>query len=98
MATKGIVNHQTTAGSVALEGEVVEQAAILTGAKRFGYPLAQTIIRKLTESGTEAVMGTAAGFIEERLDDSVENQNPVEHVKNGARQLSMWVKLWFLAL
>ena len=84
LVTKGIVNHQTTAGSAALEGEVVEQAAILTGAKRFGYPLVQTITRKLTESGTEAVMGTAAGFIEERLDDSVENQNPMEHVKNGA--------------
>ena len=53
---------------------MVEQAAILTGARRFGYPLAQAITRKLTESGTEAVMGTAAGFIEERLDDSVENE------------------------
>ena len=81
LVTKGIVNHQTTAGSAALEGEVVEQAAILTGAKRFGYPLVQTITRKITESGTEALMGTAAGFIEERLDDSVEN--PMEHVKNG---------------
>ena len=84
LATKGIVNRQTTAGSVALEGEVVEQAAILTGARLFGYPLAQSITRKLTESGTEAVMGTAAGFIEERLDDSVENQHPMKHVKNGA--------------
>ena len=84
LATKGIVNRQTTAGSVALEGEVVEQAAILKGARRFGYPLAQSITRKLTESGTEAVMGTAAGFIEERLDDAVKNQHPMKHVKNGA--------------
>ena len=74
LATTGIVNRQTTAGSAALEGEVVEQAAILTGARRFGYPVAQAITRKLTESGTEAVMGTAAGFIEERLDASVENE------------------------
>ena len=49
LVTKGIVNHQTTAESAALEGEVVEQAAILTGPKRFGYPLVQTITRKLTD-------------------------------------------------
>ena len=84
LATKGIVNRQTTAGSAALEGEMVEQAAIMTGARRFGYPLAQSIARSLTESGTEAVMGTASDFIEERLDDSVENQHPMKHAKNGA--------------
>ena len=84
LATKGIVNRQTTAGSAALEGEMVEQTAIMTGARRFGYPLAQSIARRLTESGTEAVMGTASDFIEERLDDSVENQHPMKHAKNGA--------------
>ena len=84
LATNGIVDRQTTAGSAALEGEMVEQAAIMTGARRFGYPLAQSIARSLTESGTEALMGTASDFIEERLDDSVENQHPMKHAKNGA--------------
>ena len=88
MVTKAVVNGQTTAGSVALEGEVVEQAVILPGAKRMLYPLTQSITRKLTESGTEAVMGTAADVIEERLDDSVENQNPIEHVKNRAMRVA----------
>ena len=83
LATKGIVNRQTTAGSAALEGEVVEQAAILTGARRFGYPVAQAITRQLAERGTEVLIGMPAEFIEERLDDSVENKAPMEHVKNG---------------
>ena len=84
LATKGIVNHQTTAGSAVLEGEVVEQAAILTGARRFGYPVAQAIVRQLTERGVEEFAEMSAEFIEERLDDSVENKAPMEHVKNKA--------------
>ena len=83
-AMKGIVDRQTTAGSAALGGEMVEQAVIVKGARRFGYPLAQTIIRNLAESGTEAVIGTTAEFIEERVDDSVENRHPMEHFKGGA--------------
>ena len=90
-AMKGIVDRQTTAGSAALEGEMVEQAVILTGARRFGYPLARNIVRKLTESGTEAVIGTAAEFIEERLDDSVENRHPMEHLKSGAAKVGKTV-------
>ena len=73
LVTKGIVNSQTTAGSAALEGEVVEQAAILTGAKRFGYPLAQSITRMSTESRK------AAEIIKKRLDDYVENETSEFH-------------------
>ena len=77
-AIEGIVNPQTNAGSVALEGEVFRQSAAL-GARRSGYPLAQSITRMSTESGTEAMMGTAAEFTEERLDDSVEDETSEFH-------------------
>lgn len=88
MVTKGIVHHQETAAAATLEGEIAEQVVILTGARRFGDPLVQSITRKLTESGTEAVMGTAAQFIEERLDDSVENQHPIDHVVQGVKNVA----------
>ena len=73
LAPSGVVNRQTSAGSIALEGEVVEQTLILTEAGRFGYPLARSTIRQLTELGTKAVMRTAAVFTKERLDDLMEN-------------------------
>ena len=91
LATKEIVNRQSTAGSAALEGEVVEQTAILTGAKRVGYRVAQTLTRELTEYGTEALMEPPVQMVEERFDDSVENQHPMEHAKNVAKKVGQGV-------
>ncbi|XP_028393055.1 uncharacterized protein LOC114517499 [Dendronephthya gigantea] len=88
MVTKAVVNRQETAASATLEGEIAEQVVILTGARRFGYNFAQSISRKLTESGTKAVMETAAQFLEERLDDSVENQHPMDHVVDAAKNMA----------
>ena len=77
--TKGIVNPQTPAGSVALGGEVVRQSAALA-ARRSSYLLAQSTIRMSTESRTKAMMmGPAAEFAEERLDDSVKNETSEFH-------------------
>ena len=82
--SKALVGGQSSAATANLEAEVGEQIAILTGARRLTNVLTRNIPRALTESGTEAVMGTAAQFVEERLDDSVENQSPGQHLVRGA--------------
>ena len=79
---------QASAASANLEGEIVEQVAIVTGARRFGNVLAKTIPRMLTENGAEAVMGTVSRFAEERLDDSVENRSPCDHVVDGIKNVA----------
>ena len=45
----------------------------MTEARRFCGRQAKCIVRKATESGTEALMQSGTQFIEERSDDSVEN-------------------------
>ena len=82
--SKACVGGQSSAATANLKAEVGEQILILTGARRLLNFLARNIPRALTESGTEAVMGTAARFVEERLDDSVENQSPGRHLVRGA--------------
>ena len=86
--TKATVAGQASAASANLEGEIVEQVAIVTGARRFGNVLAKTIPRMLTENGAEAVMGTVSRFAEERLDDSVENRSPCDHVVDGNKNVA----------
>ena len=78
--TKAIVAGQASAASANL--------VVLTGARRVGNVLAKTIPRMLTENGTEAVMGTVSRFAEERLDDSVENRSPGEHMRDGIKNLA----------
>ena len=82
--SKALVGGQSSAATANLEVDVGEQIATLTGARRLTNVLTRNIPRALTESGTEAVMGTAAQFVEERLDDSVENQSPGQHLVRGA--------------
>ena len=86
--TKAIVAGQASAASANIEGEVVEQVAIVTGGRRVGNLLAKTIPRMLTENGAEAVMGTVTRFAEERLDDSVENRSPCDHVVDGIKNVA----------
>ena len=82
--SKAFVGGQSSAATANLKAEVGEQILILTGARRLLNFLARNIPRALTESATEAVMGTAARFVEERLDDSVENQSPGRHLVGRA--------------
>ncbi|XP_022796041.1 uncharacterized protein LOC111334544 [Stylophora pistillata] len=84
VVSKAIVGGQSSAATANIQGEVGEQIAILTGAKRLTDVLVRNVSRAVTESGAEAVMGTAAQFVEERLDDSVENQSPGQHFLRGA--------------
>ena len=86
--TKAIVAGQASAASANLQGEIAEQAAIVTGAKRVGNVLAKNIPRMLTENGAEAVMGTVSRFAEERLEDSVENRSPCDHVVDGIKNVA----------
>ena len=86
--TKATVAGQASAASANIEGEVVEQVAIVTGGRRVGNLLAKTIPRMLTENGAEAVMGTVTRFAEERLDDSVENRSPCDHVVDGIKNVA----------
>lgn len=79
--TKAIVAGQASAASANL--------VVLTGARRVGNVLAKTIPRMLTEKGTEALMGTVSRFAEERLDDSVQNRSPGEHVRDGMKNLAI---------
>ena len=91
MAIKGVVSSQSSAATASLQGEALEQVNVragITGTKRFGYTVAEHIVRGSTQSGTEAVLETAVQFAEERLDDSVPNQHPREHFKNGAKNLA----------
>ena len=82
--SKAVVSGRISAATTNIEGDVGEQVAILTGGKRLGKALARKVLPALTESGAESVMGTAAQFVEERLDDSVENQSPGQHLVRGA--------------
>ena len=86
--TKSVVGIEASAASANIEGEIGEQLAILTGARRLGRILTQRIPRALTENGTEAVMSTFAQFTEERLDDSVENRNPAKHLVEGVQNVA----------
>ena len=86
--TNAIVVAQASAASANLQGEIAEQVAIVTGARRVGNVLAKTIPRMLTENGAEAVMGTVSRFAEERLDDSVENRSPCDHVVDGIKSVA----------
>ena len=87
--TKSVVGIEASAASANIEGEIGEQLAILTGARRLGRILTQRIPRTLTENGTEAVMNTVAQFAEERLDDSVENRNPGKHLVEGVQNVAV---------
>ena len=87
--TKSVVGIEASAASANIEGEIGEQVAILTGARRLGRILAQRIPRALTENGTEAVMDSVAHFTEERLDDSVENRNPGKHLVEGVKNVAV---------
>lgn len=87
--TKSVVGIEASAATANLEGEIGEQVAILTGARRLGKILAQRIPRALTENGTEAVMGSVTQFTEERLDDSVENRSPGKHLVDGVQNVAV---------
>lgn len=87
--TKSVFGIETSTASANLRGEIGEQVAILTGARRLGRILSQRIPRVLTENGMEAVMGSVAQLTEERLDDSVENRHPGEHVLKGVKNVAM---------
>ena len=82
--TKQVVAKHTTTASADLNGEIGEQIAVLSGARRLQNTLARNISRAVTENGTESVMGSVAQFAEERLDDSVENRKLGEHIAKGA--------------
>lgn len=79
---------QASAASANLEGEIGEQIAIITGARRLGNAMARSIPRMLTENGTEAVVGCPLQIVEERLDDTVENRSPGEHVVDGLKNVA----------
>ena len=87
--TKSVVGIEVSAASANIRGEIGEQLAILTGARRLGRILIQRIPRAVTEQGTEAVMGSVAQFTEERLDDSVENRNPGKHLLEGVQNVTI---------
>ena len=85
--SKAVVSGRISAATTNIKGDVGEQVAMLTGGRRLGNALARKVLPALTESGAESVMGTAAQFVEERLDDSVENQSPGQHLVRGATNL-----------
>ena len=86
--TKASVNAQASATSANLKGEIPEQVAIITGARRLWKTFARTIPRLLTENGTEAVVGCPLQIVGERLDDTVENRSPAEHVVDGLKNVA----------
>ena len=81
--TKAVVGSEASAAAANLKGKVGGKVAIITGGRRLGNALARNIPRKLTENGAEAVVGSALGIVEERMDDSVENRSPGRHVVSG---------------
>ena len=77
-AVGGSVFARVLAGQEELFSNISGQASALT------YPAVRNGVRKVAEYTTTAVMEAAGQFVEERIDDSVENQHPKEHVKQGA--------------
>lgn len=80
LASRAAVYRQTVKQNPnLLQGET----PVLTGRAQLKISLAQ----RVTESEAEAVMGTVGQLAEERLDDSVENQSPGKHLKDGGINL-----------
>ncbi len=83
LATQSVISHQA---SKSLEGEMGKQLAIQRVAKSLTDELATDTSREFAESVTKAVMGTATQFVEERLNDEMENQHPLKHVESGIKE------------
>ncbi|EDO38478.1 predicted protein [Nematostella vectensis] len=88
LVTKAMVSSTASAASSNLEGELAEQVMILAGARKFANVLARNVPKTLTESGTQAILGSAANFADERLNENVENRTPQEHLEQGAKALT----------
>lgn len=83
--TKAAIAHQTSAATASLNGEI----GILTGTRRLQDSLTRNLSRAVTESTAEVVTESAAQFVEERLDVSIENRSPTEHLLDGAQKWAL---------
>ena len=88
LVTQSVINHQAlSAASKSLELEIGKQLAIQGVSKSVSDELALDVSREFTESATKALMGRATQFVEERLDEKMENQHPMKHVGNGVKDV-----------
>ena len=87
--TKAEVRNQTSEATINCRGEADEQVAIPPVTKRLGDALERKFRPALTESSTEVVLGAAAQFVEERLDDSLENRSPCDHPIEAVQKLAV---------
>lgn len=95
LETKLAVAPKASAAVANLKGEIGEQTAIITGAGRLGMFAARNIPRKLAENGAEAVVSGPLQVVEERLDDSAENQSLRKHMLNGIKNAAGKISLGF---
>ncbi len=87
LVTKGVVDSRASAATPTLEGDAVEHVSALTGEKRIAHGVARAVSKQVTIKGANAVFGTVSKIVEERIDDSVENQRLATHVRDGVENL-----------
>lgn len=83
--TKAAIAHQTSAATASLNGEI----GILTGTRRLQDSLTRNLSRAVAESTAGVVTESAAQFVEERLDVSIENRSPTQHLLDGAQKWAL---------
>ena len=88
VATKAVAGRNVAASAANLEGEAAEQVIIRTGGRKLGDMLARNVSRAVVEGGVGAVVESPLQFVEERLDDSVENRPPGDHVIDAAKNIA----------
>ena len=87
LVTKGIIDSRASAATSSLEGDAVEQISALTGGRRVGHAIAHAVSKQVTIAGARGMMGIPSNVVQERLDDSVENQKVTKHIQNGLESI-----------
>ena len=90
VAGEQIATQTGTRGAASKLCEYFPEALAMFGTEELGIgacELLRDVPRTMAVAGTESVMESAAQFIEERFDDSVENQSPQKHLARGTVEL-----------
>ena len=82
LVTKGFVDNRVSAATSGLEGDVVEQATVMTGGRRIRHAVAESISKQLTIVAAKSLLWLLTKVTGERYDDSAENESLIKHIKN----------------
>ena len=89
LVTKGIVDSRASAATSALEGDTVEQVSAVTGGRRVANAVAHNVSKRGCMAATRRLLEILTNIVNERLDDSVGNQNIMKHFINGIKNIGL---------